>query len=376
MILSNDFFECLDDIFQWWESDLIEYDKQKQNKIISEIKKCQMELFGIDGRGGLTANWMKESDEIKVARKVKLSNAADFEEFRQRELNCILMHENIQSKVFILERWEDLYTVSIIKKANEEKQQLLKTKTLLKFSDELIGNLVREKFTASSESRQHRIGGTRALDAAGTPSVWRKLYKEMINPDEIKKGYNIFNWYIENTSWVKTDKEKHYREVLKKVKLSNISDFFGDLGRGNAWETVIINKLAKKHPGKISIAPYNYIYNKNEKLVARFDALKLGPSGEVEEIIEIKNTNKIEVFLPLEDLQTETSQKSLSPALAVPKRYAHQLLFYMKMANVVRGKIVALVNIFDLTKSDNVLNIKEYTISVDDEVVNFVPHIN
>ncbi|MDR2799276.1 MAG: hypothetical protein LBB07_01460 [Bifidobacteriaceae bacterium] len=360
MILDNEFFDYLKSIFQWWNSESIEFDSEKQSQIIQRIKDQQLLLFGADGKSGLQAECTryKENAPFLTPYYIKLK-------------------ERVQKELFLLEKWEDLYVASIAKKVNQDRLDLLESGKIKRFLPDLIGNLIREDLHKSDNDfvsvgqKKYRVGGTRALAAAGTPSVQKTLYKEMINPDTLKTGYNSFDYYINYSGWIKTDKDKETLELLKEVKASSISNCFGNLGRGNVFEMLIINNLAKLTPGKIAISPQNYIYDKNEKLVARFDALKLNDRGEIEEIIEIKSTNKPDAFLDSDEIVG-----GLGLALAVPQNYAHQLLFYMKMAAQNKGRIVALVNVFDLEMDGDALNLKEYPISVNDTVQNFVPKIN
>ncbi|MDR3127771.1 MAG: hypothetical protein LBT99_00365, partial [Bifidobacteriaceae bacterium] len=124
-------------------------------------------------------------------------------------------------------------------------------------------------------------------------------------------------------------------------------------------ETIIINQLAQINPGKIAITDLNYIARDNPFLTGRFDALELDFNNKVTKIIEIKTTNTPQTFFPH---PSDTIQKTKRVLENIPLDYTHQLLYYMKMANVLEGQIVALTNIFDLTKKDNAYNIAKFDI--------------
>ncbi|MDR3128345.1 MAG: hypothetical protein LBT99_03360, partial [Bifidobacteriaceae bacterium] len=226
MLLTKQYFELLDDIVNWWNSDSIDFDKAKLDIIINIIKDKQTQLYGVDGQGGLYGNYLDNkfalSDTLtKLRKQSKYQFDFDYEGFRKSRLDNIALKEMYKQQQFILERYADLYAVTMVKRSKMKRAELLKIGVLQKFKDFAIGNFVLE---SPKNRKNYRVGGTNAYEAVFSQYSQRSLYNKLLNPEEAKTGYDIFKYFVNQSTFLGD---------WEKVKDSGVLDYFGAISRGN-----------------------------------------------------------------------------------------------------------------------------------------------
>lgn len=242
-----------------------------------------------------------------------------YEDVRQKELQILDLNQEQAILWHQIGEYKDSYSQVVAREAELEEEELKAQGLWREYDKDTLGNLQEtSEYPSGSrewlEQRQKGLGGSDIGPIVGAPGAYNS------RKDILK-------------SKVLPISEEQVRE-----QANNNETYAGALGRGNAWEKRIYNRMLKEHPEfNLTFSKKSWADKDHPYRTANFDGLLADENGNPDGVLEIKTASDPRKWGPVE-----------GGINSIPPTYRSQVLWYTHLAGLKRAAVAVAINDHEL----------------------------